>query len=51
MPRSLMIVSPLVEKTLYDRLRKRIAFETAFDLLTQLLEAVSHAQLFFVEVS
>lgn len=38
-----VIVSPLGEKTLYDRLRNRIAFETAFDMLTQLLEAVSHA--------
>lgn len=38
-----VIVSPLGEKTLDDRLKNRIAFETAFDMLTQLLEAVAHA--------
>ncbi len=38
-----VIVSALAEKTLEDRLKSRLAFETAFDLLTQLLEAVSHA--------
>jgi serine/threonine-protein kinase len=38
-----VIVTPLAQKTLEDRLRKRIAFETSFDILQQLLEAVSHA--------
>lgn len=38
-----VIVSPLGEKTLHDRLRNRIAFETTYDMLTQLLEAVAHA--------
>ncbi len=38
-----VIVSPLAEKTLYDRLKKRIAFETAFSIIEQLLEGVSHA--------
>lgn len=38
-----VIVSPLAEKTLDDRIRKRISFETAYSMLTQLLEAVSHA--------
>lgn len=38
-----VIVSPLAEKTLDDRLKKRLAFETGFSLLEQLLDAVSHA--------
>lgn len=38
-----VIVTPLAEKTLEDRLKKRIAFETAFDIVQQLLEAVAHA--------
>ncbi len=38
-----VIVSPLAEKTLFDRLQNRIAFDTTFDMLTQLLDAVSHA--------
>ena len=38
-----VIVTPLAERTLEDRLKKRIAFETAFDIIEQLLEAVAHA--------
>ncbi len=38
-----VIISPLGDRTLDDRLSRRIAFETAFDLVTQLLEAVAHA--------
>jgi serine/threonine-protein kinase len=38
-----VIVSPLAQRTLEDRLRNRMSFESAFDILTQLLEAVSHA--------
>ncbi len=38
-----VIVSPLAQRTLADRLRNRMSFESAFDILTQLLEAVSHA--------
>jgi serine/threonine-protein kinase len=38
-----VIVTPLAEKTLDDRLKKRIAFETAFNIIEQLLDAVSHA--------
>ncbi len=38
-----VIVSPLAERTLEDRLRNRMSFESTFDILTQLLEAVSHA--------
>lgn len=38
-----VIVSPLAQRTLEDRLRNRISFESAFDILTQILEAVSHA--------
>lgn len=38
-----VIVSPLADRTLDDRLRNRMAFETAFEIATQLLEAVSHA--------
>ena len=38
-----VIVSPLGERTLSDRLQKRIGFEAAFDIITQLLEAVAYA--------
>jgi serine/threonine-protein kinase len=38
-----VIITPLAEKTLEDRLRKRIAFETAFNIIQQLLEAVAYA--------
>lgn len=39
----LVIVSPLGERTLDERLGKRIAFETAYDLVEQLLRGVAHA--------
>jgi serine/threonine-protein kinase len=38
-----VIVTKLAEKTLDDRLRKRMAFDTAFNIIEQLLEGVSHA--------
>ncbi|QDT05706.1 Serine/threonine-protein kinase PrkC [Rubripirellula lacrimiformis] len=38
-----LIVSPLAERTLDDRLAKRMAFLTAFDLIHQLLMGVAHA--------
>ncbi len=38
-----VIVSSLAEQTLDDRLRRRFSFELAFDLLTQLLDAVAYA--------
>lgn len=38
-----VIVSPLAEKTLEDRLQKRTSFETTYEILTQLMEAVAHA--------
>ncbi|MGB7325643.1 MAG: serine/threonine-protein kinase [Rubripirellula sp.] len=38
-----VIVSPLAQRTLHDRIGKRIAFETAFDLLTQIIDGVGHA--------
>lgn len=38
-----IIVSPLGEHTLADRMKKRIAFETTYSILTQLLDAVAHA--------
>ena len=38
-----VIVTPLAEKTLDDRLKKRFAFETAFNIIEHLLDAVSHA--------
>jgi len=38
-----VIVSPLAEKTLQDRMQKRMSFETAYEILTQLLRAVAHA--------
>lgn len=38
-----VIISPLGEQTLDDRLSKRMAFETSFDIITQLLSAVAHA--------
>ncbi|MCO8120552.1 serine/threonine protein kinase [Stieleria sp. TO1_6] len=39
----LVIVSPLASRTLDDRLKKRMAFETAFDFASQLLDAVAYA--------
>ena len=39
----LVIVSPLATRTLEDRLRKRMSFETSFDFLSQVLGAVAHA--------
>ena len=38
-----VIVSPLAEKTLDDRLKKRMAFDTACSITQQLYEAVAHA--------
>ena len=38
-----VIVTPLAERTLDDRIKKRIRFETAFDFTSQLLSAVAHA--------
>ena len=38
-----VIVSPLAGKTLDDRLKKRLGFETAFDIIEQLLEATAYA--------
>jgi len=38
-----VIVSPLGERTLDQRLQKRIAFETAFDIVHQLLKGVAYA--------
>ncbi len=38
-----VIVSTLAQRTLDDRLQKRISFETAFDLLSQLLNGVAFA--------
>ncbi|QEF96632.1 Serine/threonine-protein kinase PknA [Stieleria maiorica] len=38
-----VIVSPLAKRTLNDRLTKRIRFELGFELMSQLLEAVSYA--------
>jgi serine/threonine protein kinase len=38
-----VIITPLADKTLEDRLRNRIAFETAFNIIQQLLEAVAYA--------
>ena len=39
----LVIVSPLAERTLRDRLASRMAFETAFNIMTQLIDGVAHA--------
>ena len=39
----LVIVTPLAKRTLDDRLRKRIRFETAFDYTSQLLAGVAYA--------
>jgi len=39
----LVIVTPLANRTLDDRLRKRIRFETAFDYTSQLLAGVAFA--------
>ena len=38
-----VIVTSLGERTLQDRLQKRVGFDTAFGIIGQLLEAVSHA--------
>jgi serine/threonine protein kinase len=38
-----VIITPLADRTLEDRLRKRVAFETAFDIIQQLLDAVAYA--------
>ena len=38
-----VIVSPLASRTLEERLKKRIGFETAFELLSQLIDAVAYA--------
>ncbi len=38
-----VIVSPMAERTLADRIQKRIGFDLAFDILTQLLEGVAYA--------
>ena len=38
-----VIVSALAQRTLDDRLQKRISFEVAFDLVSQLLEGVAYA--------
>jgi serine/threonine-protein kinase len=39
----LVIVSPLGEKTLHDRLQTRIGFATAFNIISQLLAGVAYA--------
>ncbi len=38
-----VIISPLGKRTLDDRLKKRIGFENAFEILSQLLDAVAYA--------
>jgi serine/threonine-protein kinase len=38
-----VIISPLGLQTLDDRLGKRIGFETSYDIISQLIEAVAHA--------
>ncbi len=38
-----VIVTPLAERTLDDRLKNRMGFETAFEFTTQLLSAVAYA--------
>ncbi|TWT84963.1 Serine/threonine-protein kinase PK-1 [Planctomycetes bacterium CA13] len=38
-----VIITPLAERTLDDRLKKRMGFELAFDLLRQLLDGVAYA--------
>ncbi|TWU36160.1 serine/threonine-protein kinase [Novipirellula artificiosorum] len=38
-----VIISPLAERTLHDRLQKRMGFELAFDILAQLLDGVAYA--------
>jgi serine/threonine-protein kinase len=38
-----VIVTPLAQRTLEERLKKRIAFENAYDILRQLLDAVAYA--------
>jgi serine/threonine-protein kinase len=39
----LVIVSPLAERTLHDRLRRRMSVERAYDLVLQLLEGTAFA--------
>ncbi|MCC9600251.1 serine/threonine protein kinase [Stieleria sp. JC731] len=39
----LVVVTPLAERTLDDRLKKRLRFETAFEYTSQLLDAVAFA--------
>ncbi|QDV61858.1 Serine/threonine-protein kinase PrkC [Crateriforma conspicua] len=39
----LVIVTPLADQTLAERLQKRIRFETAYGYVTQLLDAVAYA--------
>jgi serine/threonine-protein kinase len=39
----LVIVTPLAERTLFDRLQSRMGFDTAYDVVLQLLEGVAHA--------
>lgn len=43
-----VIVSPLAEKSLDDRLKKRMAFETGFEILSQLIDGVAHAHAYGV---
>ena len=38
-----VIVAPLAEKTLDDRLKHRMAFDTKFNILSQLIDAVAYA--------
>ncbi len=38
-----VIITPLGNRTLEERLQKRMAFETSFDILHQLLQGVAHA--------
>ena len=38
-----VIVSPLASRTLDDRIKKRMSFETAFELTSELLDATSYA--------
>lgn len=38
-----VIVTPLAERTLDDRLKNRMSFETAFEFASQLLDAVAYA--------
>ncbi len=38
-----VIVSPLAQRTLDDRLAKRMAFETSYELIDQIIRGVAHA--------